>query len=110
MNLFKKFRPYKGQLVESYLETLANISKHTGVHNYKFDKTGIIYRPQKSLVDFFIKVLEEISRLGLTDMKMARKLNHSNVPNPLCAEIRPWTETDVSHVLSVPESGLLLIN
>lgn len=110
MNFFKNFSSYKGQIVEFYCKTLADACKYGGIHNYEFDKSGIVYKPQKSMIDFFIKVLQKTSRLGLTDSKIARELNRWNVQNLLCAEDRPWTELDTSRILSAKEGGLIVIN
>ena len=110
MNFFKKYRSYKWQLVESYIKTLADISIYTGIHNWDFTGQWPVYKPQKSLVNFFIKSLGKIHSLGLDDSKIAREMNKLNVSNLLYSENQPWTETDISRVLVASESGLVIIN
>ena len=110
MNFFKKVKPYKWQLVEFYCKSLSDISNVGGIHNYQFTTGGIIYRPSEWMLNFFISVLQQISRLGLTNQKTVREMNRWNVQNLLCAENRPWTETDVSQILSASEGSLILIN
>lgn len=105
MNFFAKFRPF-----EFYLRSLADAYKYGGIHNYEFSKSGITYKPQKSMIDFSINVLRKISKLGLNDRRIAKKMNSHNISNLLYAELAPWTADDVSLLLSITEGGLLPIN
>lgn len=100
----------KKRIVEFHLKTLFDISNYTGIHSWDFAGSLPIYKPQKSLVDFFIKSLGEIHSLGLDDSKIAREMNKLNVSNLLYSEKQSWTETDVLRVLSAPASGLVIIN
>ena len=109
MNFLTKIIPGK-RIVEVYLKTLTDISMYTGIHSWDFSGPWPVYKPQKSLVDFFIKSLEKIHSLGLNDEAIAKGLNSYNCHNLLCAEIAPWTADDVSLILSASESGLILIN
>ena len=110
MNFFDKFMPRKKRIVEFYLKSLADAYKYGGIHNYEFSESGITYKPQNWMIDFSIKVLRKISKLGLSDQAIAKKMNSHNIFNLLCAEIEPWSTEDVSLILSASESGLILIN
>lgn len=110
MNFFAKFRPYKRQLVDFYLRSLADAYKYGGIHNYEFSESGITYKPQNWMVDFSIKVLRKISKLGFSDRAIAKKMNSHNIFNLLYAEIRPWTDDDILLLLSATEGGLIPIN
>ena len=110
MNFFKKFQSDKRQLIKFYFKTLADISMYTGIHSWDFTGPWPIYKPQESLVNFFLKILQKTSILGLTNSKMTKELNRWNVQNLLCAEDRPWTELDTSRILSAKEGGLIVIN
>ena len=105
MNFFKNFSSYKGQIVEYYCRTLADICKYTGIHNYEFNKSGIVYKPQKSLVDFFIKVLGKLSKLGFSNRALAKKMNSYCISNLLYSEIKPWNADDISLILAAQENG-----
>lgn len=110
MNFFDKFMPRKRQLVEFYLRSLADAYKYGGIHNYEFSESGITYKPQNWMVDFSIKVLRKISKLGLSDQAIAKKMNNHNIFNLFYAEIELWTANDVLQLLSASENGLILIN
>ena len=110
MNFFKNFKSCQGQLVEFCFKTLSDVSKYTGIHNYEFNKSGIVYKPQKSLVDFFIKVLGKLSKLGFSNRALAKKMNSYCISNLLYSEIKPWNANDVSLILAAQENGLIIIN
>ena len=111
MNFLTKIMPgKKKKIVESYLKTLFDISMYTGIHSWDFTGLWPVYKPQPSLVDFFIKSLGKIHSLGLNDKAIAKALNSYNCHNLLCAEIAPWTADDVLLILSASENGLILIN
>lgn len=92
-------------LVEIYFETLANISRLNGVHNYQLTESGsLIYRPSTGLLCFFIEALGKISNLGFDRRQIAERLNTLDVFNILQAEIAPWDDEDISLIINI---GLL---
>lgn len=98
------------EIAEVYFDTLFWTSLIMGIHQWNFEGRWPVYKPQKSLIIFFIKSLKKIYDLGFNAEALAKRLNAHGVFNLFYAEIEPWSANDVFRLLSVSKSGLVLVN